>query len=142
MDPFTIVGLVASCLSIADKTTKAIHGGWELFTKYRDAKLSISTLLGRLETVTSALAALKGLVDYCIDNQGVAAAELLQSLERAVRGCHVVLAGLRELVEGLKQVKAMDKFKLLWNESTIQIQADNLDSQVNALNLVLNIMQM
>jgi len=141
MDPASIVGLVASCLSLAEKAVKTIHGGWELYTKFKDAEQSVGTLVMRLETIQSALVVLKSWIQSYLSKQD-AAIELVRSLERAIRGCFMVLTAVQELVEGLENKKTREKICYLWNEATINSQAGNLDSQVNALNLVVGIMQL
>ena len=141
MDPASIVGLVSACLSLAEKTTKAIHGSWELYTRYQAVGRNVSVLVERLSTVRSALLVLSTWIkSYLLKQAG--AGELVASLEGAIASCHSVLAGIQELVEGVRVNKSSDKIKFLWNESTIDSLSNSLDSQIGALNLVVSIMHL
>jgi hypothetical protein len=139
MDP--TLTLVVGCLTVAEKTIKTIHNGWELYTKFQDTGQSVSALVMRLETVDSALTVLqKWLESYLRKSNAVI--EMVTCLERAIRGCHMVLLGPEKLVEEVKGATTRERLKYLWNEQVINGHANNLDSQVNALNLVIGIMHL
>lgn len=67
---------------------------------------------------------------------------MVTCLERVIRGCHMVLSGLSKVVEEVKGASARERLRFLWNEKIINGHANNSDSQVNALNLVIGIMHL
>ncbi|KAI0181073.1 G-protein alpha subunit-domain-containing protein [Hypoxylon sp. FL1284] len=142
MDPATILQLVGTAMSISDVVFRCIKDLSALKAKYRDAPLLLSTLIGQLYIVQTALDKLS--------------AWKSQDFKRDPRYDHLELQmdhsldAFSPLIFALQQqlskhdkteTTAKGKLSLLWNEREMLNYSSLLDRQVNALNLLVEAMQ-
>jgi hypothetical protein len=144
MDPVSIVGLIGSILSIADAVTKSISKLSDLKSRYHNAPLQITTLVGQLYIIRAAIEELQRWKLKDLDNEPryyQLAAQIDTSLS-----CFVpLIAALEQYLDKLDiSLQAttggptrQNKFLVAWNEADIALYLNLLDRQINALNLFL-----
>ncbi|TGO49891.1 hypothetical protein BOTNAR_0413g00030 [Botryotinia narcissicola] len=144
MDPVSIFGFTGSVLTTGKVVTSLITSLVTLKSKYKTAGLMGSLLIGHLTTIKVALDE----VSYWIATtlQGVEKTEqLIINIESSLESCHVFLLMLEDHItrqhrNGIdRQLKGKPRF--IWNESKIKELNNYLDSQVNALHLLITAVQ-
>lgn len=142
MDPVSAIGLVGSILSLADIVTRSINRLSALKTKYRQADVSLSALIGTLYVLK---AALQQLAEQH-PSTDVLNAELDDALTYSLDGCRTIITTLEERLDQLEKRKSgrltsKGKASLVWHDDDIKESLALLDRQVNALNLLLQAIQ-
>ncbi|KAJ8124703.1 hypothetical protein O1611_g8936 [Lasiodiplodia mahajangana] len=145
MDPISIIQIVGSVVSLGDTVFKCIAGLRSLKNKYYDAPLVISTIVGQLHLVQSALDELAiwnkpehqcdpryQQLAWQIGNALDCFGPFITALERRL--------GDLELTNGTNMTTT-ERLAFLWSEKEMSEFSVLLDRQVNALNLLLQALQ-
>lgn len=159
MDPLSAISGVAQ---IAQVTTQTIHGLAVLRSKYKNADLTIRSLIGELSTIKSAVIQLDDWARYNQHNYGNggigngygsagavgAVNEYDEGLSVAIEGCRAIMDVLAEEVNALAHNTAdgtvvgfTARAKVVWNEGMMRDHQDRLHAQVMALQLMLQACQ-
>lgn len=146
MDPVSAISLIGSVLGVADIVTRSINKLSLLKTKYRQADLDVSALLGQLCTLQAALSQLAELRQSGYAAGVALSDELANAFSNSLDGYGILVASLEESLEQLEiqgsgQLSGKGKLSLLWNGQNIKDYIELLDRQVNALNLLLHAIQ-
>lgn len=145
MDPVSVAGLTASLLGTVNIIAKSVGFLASLQSKYRQADLTVSLLIGQLSTLQSALNQISEWVTVSL----VAVSryeQLVSDLTISVEGCRVLLLRLDDRITSFKRNKAntlvfRDKARLLWAENDTSLYLSLLNNQITALNLLLTALQ-
>ena len=142
MEPVSAIGLVGSVLGLADVVTRSINRLSTLKTKYRQADVSLSALIGTLYVLN---AALYQLVDQ-YPSTHYDRAHVNIPLTCSLDGCHTIISTLEGRIDRLEKGKGghltiKGKASLVWHDEDIKETLALLDRQVNALSLLLQVMQ-
>ncbi|KAI0411931.1 G-alpha-domain-containing protein [Xylaria grammica] len=145
MDPATIVQIVGTAVSLGDVVIKCIVGLRSLKSKYHDAPLVVSTIIGQLYMVQSALDQLAiwnkpehgrdpryRQLAWQVDNALDCFTLLVTALERRLNDFELI---------GENAMAATQRLAFLWGEKDTSEYSILLDRQVNALNLLLQAVQ-
>ena len=145
MEPVSILGVVGATLSVAKVVTQAILKLRELKSRYRNAPLQLSTLIGQLYIVQAALEQIS-----LWRSENLLSSPRYQALAVQIDTsldcfCPLILTLQQHLDEldlpqGL-DMTARSKVSFLWNEKDLMGYLGLLDCQVNALNLFLQAIQ-
>ena len=133
MDPAAVIGLLASCLTIASKTVSSLNDVYTLYQQYSSTHIEIQSLLGRVESVNTALSGLK----RWKEKPSLRRFDAINSLESAIVSCSTVLCEIKKHAEKTKSEGVTAKIRHIWNKEFIKGFSDDMDSQINALNLLL-----
>ncbi|KAF2105881.1 hypothetical protein BDV96DRAFT_355255 [Lophiotrema nucula] len=137
MDGVSTAALIGSALAAATKSVKTLK---ELSEKYKNANQSIQLLIARLSTLRAALAQLHAF----FASEGAARVGTLQlqsDIEAAIRPCNAIIVVLGNSIEQAQSGWLSGRLRYLWDESAIKEHSIHLDSQVAALNLLLQVVQ-
>lgn len=149
MDPVTAFGVVAGGVQVVQAIVCTIEGLSSLRGKYKNADLTIRSLIGELSTIK---AAINQLSDWSKYNSQKSASnrEYDEGLDVALEGCHAIMEVLAEEVAGLCENTNMGstgvlgfkaRMRVVWNDALMQNLEDRLHAQVRALNLLLQACQ-
>jgi hypothetical protein len=147
MDPISIIGLTGSLISIGEVITKSIKHLIDLHSRYQNASLAVTLLIGQLTTVKAALQEVLTWIKSSLE--GITEHELLvKDLDTSIGSCKIVVAFLDERINllVLNQKNANDlpvrgRLKFLWDENEMGEFTNHLNNQINALNLLLTAIQ-
>ena len=146
MDPLSITVSITSLLLGCSKVTKAAH---DARSKYKGASLAISSIATECSAVTIALSHLQ---DVLTSRSSSLDERTLGCLECIITSCTLTLSVLEEYVvelqivrdhtsDELKSLKAMDKAKVVWNESEMRELLQQLQGHKSSITLLLTIAQ-
>jgi hypothetical protein len=142
MDPLSILSIVGTSLSIAKVTITSIQHLYELKEKYSYVDLSVSGLLFKLQTITYSLATLER---WAQDRGGTQHSnhDLVVQLEISIQSCTSVISCIDLKVKDASgKASVWEKIKHVWNEEVICGFERDLDSQMNALQLLISTAQL
>ncbi|KAI0384670.1 G-protein alpha subunit-domain-containing protein [Hypomontagnella monticulosa] len=143
MDPVTIFQIVGTVVSVGDAVIKCANRLTVLKSKYNDASLLISALIGQLYTVKTA-------IDQLSEWKARAHHEprylkLTSRIGNALDGfsplVYALQAKLDQFNDDDEELSRTRKLSFLWTERELGDYLTFLDRQVNALNLLLNVIQ-
>lgn len=147
MDPVSAYGVFAGVVQVLQAIGSTVQGLNQLYGKFRDADLTIHSLVQELNCIGSALASL----DQWTRINGVnepQMEEYHQDLAVAMDGCRVIMEVVSHDVSQLVQSTHVDgltslraRLRVVWNEETMKGHQDKLHAQVNALQLLLQVCQ-
>jgi hypothetical protein len=141
MDPASIVSIVGASLGIAKTAISSIQHLYELKETYAYIDLSIAGLLFKLQSITFSLITLEKWAQNTSSRGGNA--ELLQQLGLSIQSCNSVIACIDVKVKDVAaKADAWNKIKHLWNEDVVRGFERDLDSQISALQLLLQTAQL
>ncbi|KAF7862538.1 hypothetical protein EAF04_007411 [Stromatinia cepivora] len=145
MDPVSIIGLAGSALNTGKVIANLLKSLITLRSKYKTASLMVSLLIGQLTTIKAALnevsdwiaTSLRGLAEH---------EQLIDDLNISLESCHIIMLILDDRVTQLSRncmegLNFEGKIKFLWDESEMGEFNNHLNSQINALNLLLSAIQ-
>ena len=145
MDPITGVGLVGAALGVADVVTKTLKSLVDLQTRYRNADLTVSLVIGQLSTIKAALDEISIWVRTSLaalpQHQ-----QLVQDLGTSLEGCRLVIKIIDGRLEHLNRntehsLSTAGKVTYLWEEHDMNLYSNHLNNQINALHLLLTALQ-
>jgi hypothetical protein len=145
MDPISATGLATSLISTVDIIARSVSFLLALQTRYRQADLTVSLLIGQLSTLKAAL----NQICEWIKTKLVAVPrheQLVKDLNVSIEGCKVLLLVLDERIVSCERseddsLNAMGKARLLWAGSDIDQYLAQLNNHIIALNLLLTALQ-
>jgi hypothetical protein len=146
MDPASVFGALSGGIQVLQAITSTVHGLKQLYGKFRDADVTIQTLIRELSSIQTALT---GLQDWSnTHHHGYKADEFGRDLAVAMDGCHWIMEVLSRDVADLLQGNRSDggiglrtRIKAIWNEEMMKGRQEMLRAQVNALQLLLQVFQ-
>lgn len=118
MDPVSIVGLASSVLGIVDVISKNVSFILGLQSRYRQANLTISLLIGQLSTLKAALNQISEWINSDLNTSQHE--QLVTDLTVAIQGCKVLILAINTRIQDLHkndtniQLRPMDKIGFLW----------------------------
>lgn len=145
MDPISAFGLTASLLNTVDVIVKSVNFLVALQTKYTQADLTVSLLIGQLSTLKAALNQICEWITVSL----VAVSrheQLVSDLTISIEGCRVLLLVLDDRISLFQRDKdgaltIRNKGRFLWMETETNQYLTHLNNQVTALNLLLTALQ-
>ena len=146
VEPITTVGLVASCAALAKAAAQTITGVREMYKKYTGCEQYLQGLISRIETISTALEIMEDRMQLC-EGMGDRAAEALKS---ALKSCDIVISDIDVHIKRVmpkedrqgEKLKAKGKIRHIFDEPMINGFQKDLDSQIQALQLFLTVLQL
>lgn len=138
MDPASVLALVASGLTVTTKTLKNLN---EVAHHWKGTEQSVQLLAAKLSTVRAALSQLQMLFDT---QQGIdrLTPQLETDLTSAMLPCTIIINAIDRQVCQLRAGWLKGRLRYLFDEGLIKEHSVHLDSQITALNLLLQVIQM
>jgi len=145
MDPVTIFQVVGAAVSLGDVVLKCITGLSTLKTKFHDAPIHISTMIGQLYIVQTALDQLS-VWNKAENDRDPRFRQLALQIGNSLDSFGVLVLALHKQLDqfdspGPSGMAAKTRVKFLWSEKEIVDYSTLLDRQVNALSLLLQATQ-
>ena len=140
MDPTSTISLVGTCLRLCQITIRSIKAAYEIKDAYNKAPKSINGLLSKVNAIVYCLQGLETWVQKVGEDYTNTDSEcsLLHHFREMVKSCTVVIEDIRAKVPDLmRRARKRDRLRFLWNEDTLKSYQQDLDSQINALRLLL-----
>ena len=141
-----MIGIVGSIAGVLDIATRSISKLSLLRSRYRQANLFVSTLLGQLCTVQASLEQLKRLQQSAGFHRALDSQELRTAFKVSLEGCDILLISLEEQLDQLSKneegnLYSRSKLVFMWHDQEVKDYLDLLDRQINTLNLLLQATQ-
>lgn len=138
-------GFLSGGLQVVQIIGQTIAGLASLRGKYRDADLTIRSLIGELTTIKSAITQLHDWATYNSQSSS-RNEEYVEGLDVALDGCQAVMEVLSEEVAALTRednsiLGFRARVRVVWNEEMMKDLENRLHAQVRALNLLLQACQ-
>lgn len=148
MDPVTAIGLLSGAFQIAQYIKDTVGALNHLFGKFKDADLTILSLISELKTIRSAITQLHEWASYNV-RDSTEPDEYVEGLEVALDGCRAVMEVLSDEVSALTRgamlsdtgVGFRTRVKVVWSEDSMKVHQERLRAQVQALQLLLQACQ-
>ncbi|KAF2690642.1 hypothetical protein K458DRAFT_61362 [Lentithecium fluviatile CBS 122367] len=145
MDPATIFQIVGTAVSLGDVVLKCITGLSSLKTKYHDAPIHISTMIGQLYIVQTALDQLS-VSNGAENDRHPRYRQLASQIGNSLDSFGVLVLALQKQLDQFdspssSNMAAKGRIKFLWSEKELADYSSLLDRQVNALSLLLQAIQ-
>jgi hypothetical protein len=141
MDPVSIVGLISSCLSIADGACATIKNVRSLVHSYAQANQRIELISSRINTIRMALSNIESWA-----REKASRATLVSptgaSLEQSISCCVIVITAINKHVSACQTMGVKQRIQYLLSEGVIDDFGRSLDSQISALQLLLSTIQL
>jgi hypothetical protein len=137
MEPLSILGAVAACTEIVAVIARVTSNLHSLKQRWSEGARSLQLLIAKLSTVRAALAQVK---DWAELNASTSpnGDEMRDSLGVAMEGCLIFVEALDQDVAGLLADSVVSRLKQLFIDSSIKEHEQRLDSQILALQFLLN----
>lgn len=145
MDPLTIIGGVGAAAGIIATITKTVKGLSDLQSKYSEAETSVRQLIRQLTAIKASLIQIRDWTELNLHGSP-REKELVDAFQIALEGCQEAMEKMADEVAKLVQdALAGDRrtmrARYVWNEESMKDHQDRLDSQVQALQLLLSAVQ-
>ncbi|KAI1277180.1 G-alpha-domain-containing protein [Xylaria sp. FL0933] len=140
MDPVSIVQIVGTAVSLGDVVIKCIVGLRSLKNKYHDAPLVVSTIIGQLYMVQSALDQL-AIWNKPEHGRDPRYRQLAWQIDNALDCFSPLVTTLERRLSDVELMTTTQRLAFLWGEKETSDFSILLDRQVNALNLLLQAVQ-
>ncbi|KAJ5127560.1 hypothetical protein N7448_008339 [Penicillium atrosanguineum] len=147
MDPVTAFGIVSGGVQVVQAIASTVHDLNQLYGKFKDADLTIQSLIQELSCISTALTGLK---EWTRTNgtDGPSSDEYNRDLAVAMEGCRVVMEvvshDISHLVQGIHEEQFTGfraRMRIVWSEETMRGHQEKLHAQVSALQLLLQVCQ-
>jgi DNA-directed RNA polymerase specialized sigma subunit len=145
VDPLSIIGGVGAAAGIIVTITKTVKHLNDLQTKYKDAEMSITQLMRQLLSIKASLIQIQEWTELNL-SRSPREKELVDAFGISFEGCKEAMDAMAEEVAKLVQdgingdMRTM-RTRYLWNEDTMKDHQGRLESQVQALQLLLSAVQ-
>jgi hypothetical protein len=145
---FTRTTLIAPQLRITGSFIGAAHTLWEIRNAWKLAPVTVSTLCSHLKLTAASLSRIQALLlsdtDVLLNKP-----DLVETFDTTLTNCLVLSTLLesyvqkikKDTLEGTKATWKM-KFKTIWNENEVKELLKQLTTQQDAVNLLVNLLQM
>lgn len=145
MDPVSAIGLAGSVVGIVDVLAKSVNFLLNLQTKYKQADLTVSLLIGQLSTLKAALNQISEWITSRLDSIPQHE-QLVSDLTISIQSCEFLVSALDDRINSFERnaahtLNALGKAQLLWEESGTTAYINLLNNQINALTLLLTALQ-
>lgn len=147
MDPVSAFGLISGGIQVLQAIGSTVHGLNQLYGKYKNADLTIQSLIQELNCIGMALSSLKEWIRINSTNNPEPE-EYNNDLAIALEGCRVVMDVVSQDVFDLVKSEQEDqatglriRLRVVWNEETMKGHQEKLRAQVTALQLLLQVCQ-
>ena len=141
----TVYSIVAGALGLASKSATIVKDLRDLTSKYKNAELSLLSLVEECETIGLAWSRIQRWCNGWADEASVDH-QLLDRLKRSVLAGNLVLSALEHDLSSLKDRKNTSRFlrrsHIVWNQSSLRDHQDRVRGQVNAMNLMLQVVML
>ena len=149
MDPVSALGLVESVLAIANLVGGTLRRLSVLKPKYKQADFTVDLVVVQLCTIQAALTQLIDLQRLKHIDLRLAGTDITPPLSNSLNGCDSLVASLATQLGQLGQLEKQDntrltakgKLSFLWHDQDIKEYLVLLDHHVNALKLLLQVVQ-
>jgi hypothetical protein len=136
MEPLGIFGAIAACSQLATLITRVTKNVALLKRQWKDGERSLQLLIIRLSTIRAALTQIKDWSEFGASS--ASGEELRESLDVAMEGCQVIVEALDQDITSLLGDSVAARLRHLFDESRIRDHERRLDSQIAALQLLVN----
>ncbi|KAJ5180317.1 hypothetical protein N7492_003527 [Penicillium capsulatum] len=149
MDPVSAFGLISGGVQVLQAIGSTVHGLNQLYGRFRDADLTIQSLIQELNCIGTALASLREWIRLNSSTHPQSE-EYNSDLAVALEGCRVVMDVVSRDVSDLVQSTHEDqlavtglrvRMRIVWNQETMKGHQEKLRAQVVALQLLLQVCQ-
>ncbi|KAJ5092286.1 hypothetical protein NUU61_007156 [Penicillium alfredii] len=147
MDPVSAFGVFSGGIQVLQAIVATVHGLNELYGRFRDADLTIQSLIQELNCIQTALTSLREWARASAAN-GPSPDEYHDSLAVAMNGCRVIMEVLSQDVAALVQGGQEERLagfrarvRVVWNDELMRGHQEKLHAQVMALQLLLQVCQ-
>ncbi|KAE8158862.1 hypothetical protein BDV40DRAFT_307494 [Aspergillus tamarii] len=140
-----VVGLVSSCIAIGELAVKSLRLLHSLQQKVNNSGPHLQTVRTQISAVNAAVTHIQSWLNTCTGNPCMVEG-LLEDLQLSLDGCKSLLEIFSEqATQVMKEHNTqgwMDKIKLVWTETDLSQYRDMLRDQVQALSLLLQVVQL
>ena len=145
MEAIAVVGLVASVASIGDVVSKVIRTLCHVQTKYKNANLTVSLIVGQLSTLNAAFNQISEWISTSLRDVPHNK-QLIDDLTVAVDSCKVLMLVLDQRFSNLDKendgrLSTTGNAVFLWREGDLKEYLSHLGNQIAALNFLLTALQ-
>ncbi|KAE8135693.1 hypothetical protein BDV38DRAFT_284576 [Aspergillus pseudotamarii] len=140
-----VVGLVSSCIAIGELAVKSLRLLHSLQQKVNNSGLHLQTVRTQISAVNAAVTHIQSWLNTCTGNPCMVEG-LIEDLQLSLDGCKSLLEIFSEqATQVMKEHNTqgwIDKIKLVWTETDLSQYRDMLRDQVQALSLLLQVVQL
>ncbi|KAB8272108.1 hypothetical protein BDV30DRAFT_249744 [Aspergillus minisclerotigenes] len=140
-----VVGLVSSCIAIGELAVKSLRLLHSLQQKVNNSGLHLQTVRTQISAVNAAVTHIQSWLKTCTGNPCMVEG-LIEDLQLSLDGCKSLLEIFSEqaaqVIKEHDTQRWIDKIKLVWNETDLTQYRDMLRDQVQALSLLLQVVQL
>lgn len=147
MDPATIIGTLSAAGTIVAAIGNVAHDLSRLRERYREADTTIGLLLTELFAIQGALRYVELWAQHAA-RDGLIQEELVSYFEVSLEGCRTAVSLLSEKVAALHEASSSQEHnfraraRTVWHESALKDHQQHLRSQVQALSILIQTVQM
>ena len=147
MDPASILGAVSASGAILAGIAKTVHTLHEVRDSFHGADISIGLLISELSAVKAAVTQIEDWAKYNFPNCPLQA-DLGPAFQDSLEGCKIAMGVLSQevesMLEGMSPEETGFRFRAqyVWNESIMREHQQRLHTQVGALQLLIQVVQM
>lgn len=143
MDPVSVASLVAACASLATNCVKAAEALRSLVDRYKQAELSILSLVEECATIQLAWRGIEKWAEKNIQQMD-SHEEIAERLARSVYAGQLIMSALQEDIGNLapKTGGFRRRASLSWSDDLIREHQNRIRGQTNALQLLLQVISM
>jgi hypothetical protein len=147
MEPATIIGTLSAAGTIVAGITGVVHDLTRLQERFKEADKTIGLLLTELSAIKGALSQVEDWIKFGAKDSPVQE-ELAGSFEMSMEGCRTAVSLLSERVKTLhaaftsEEHNFLTRAKTVWNESALKDHQQHLRAQVQALQFLIQVVQM
>lgn len=144
-DPLSILGGVGAAAGIIATITKTVKNLSDLQTKYSEAEMSIRQLMRQLMAIKASLSQIQDWTELNL-SRSPRERELVEAFNISFDGCKEAMNAMADEVAVLAQDalagdRRLMRARYVWNEESMKDHQERLDSQVQALQLLLSAVQ-
>ncbi|KAI9369782.1 hypothetical protein BJX61DRAFT_126220 [Aspergillus egyptiacus] len=146
MDPISAFGVISGAFQVGQIITETLAGLASVRERYQHADLTIGSLERQLMTIRAAITQLE---DWTASRNRDCPAEYSSNLDAALDGCRIVVEALSDEVQCLNQgtspgengIGVRSRMRIVWREDVIRTHQERLNSQIVALQLLVQVCQ-
>lgn len=144
MEPVSIIGITASAFTLVDHLGKTLNFILQLSTKFKYADAKITLLIGYLASINAAIFEIAKIVETL--SECTKYEKLVDSLNTTLECTKLSLSFLESKIEGLRsdsqdETSMINKITMILKDTEFNEYINGISSYVNALNLLLNVLQ-
>jgi hypothetical protein len=146
MDPASLVGVLSAAGGIVSLIVQTVKKLSELRQRFQEANVTIRLLMSELLTVRAALQQVDDWTRFNLTPSSEIQEDLRSAFEISIDGCTMAMELLADEVDQLLGNDSGEAFlirlKSLWSEDMMKLHQQRLHTQVGALQLLLQAVQM